>query len=164
MNQERDDGVRRRDFSKDGRNGNSGMKTLKLKSQLADLDRMRSFLKKYLKKLKISDKDYFKIELALLEICVNIIRYAYPQSIGDILIKAWHNEGKMFFEIRDSGVPFDPRKLKTPDIEESIRKEQTGGLGVFLSRSLMDGFDYKREDDQNVLTIYKNMKEAGISL
>jgi anti-sigma regulatory factor (Ser/Thr protein kinase) len=155
--------VRGRDFSEESGNGNSRMKTLKIKSQLVELDRMRSFLKKYLKGLKISDKDYFKIELALLEICVNIIRYAYPQSNGDILIKAWNDERKMFFEIRDSGVPFDPRKLKTPDIEESIRKEQTGGLGVFLSRSLMDGFDYKREDDQNVLTIYKNIKEAEAS-
>jgi anti-sigma regulatory factor (Ser/Thr protein kinase) len=155
--------VRRRDFSEESGNGNSRMKTLKIKSQLVELDRMRSFLKKHLKGLKISDKDYFKIELALLEICVNIIRYAYPQRNGDILIKVWHDEGKMFFEIRDSGVPFDPRKLKTPDIDESIRKEQTGGLGVFLSRTLMDGFDYKREDDQNVLTIYKNIKEAEAS-
>lgn len=155
--------MRRRDFSEESGNCNSRMKTLKIKSQLVELDRMRSFLKEHLKGLKISDKDYFKIELALLEICVNIIRYAYPQSNGDILIKAWHDEGKMFFEIRDSGVPFDPRKLKTPDIDESIRKEQTGGLGVFLSRTLMDGFDYKREDDQNVLTIYKNIKEAEAS-
>jgi anti-sigma regulatory factor (Ser/Thr protein kinase) len=152
--------VRGRDYTEEPGNGNSRMKTLKLKSQLAELDRMRSFLKKYLKGLKISDKDYFKIELALLEICVNIIRYAYPQSNGDILIKAWQDEGKMFFEIRDSGVPFDPRKLKTPDIEDSIRKEQTGGLGVFLSRTLMDGFDYKRENEQNILTIYKNIKQA----
>ncbi|MGD8536399.1 MAG: ATP-binding protein [Candidatus Aminicenantes bacterium] len=152
--------MRGRDYTEEPGNGNSRMKTLKLKSQLAELDRMRSFLKKYLKGLKISDKDYFKIELALLEICVNIIRYAYPQSNGDILIKAWQDEGKMFFEIRDSGVPFDPRKLKTPDIEDSIRKEQTGGLGVFLSRTLMDGFDYKRENEQNILTIYKNIKQA----
>ncbi len=150
-------------YSEEPGNGNSRMKTLKIKSQLTELDRMRSFLKEYLKKLQLSDKDYFKIELALLEICVNIIRYAYPQNTGDILIKAWHDEGKMFFEIRDSGVPFDPRKLKTPDIEESIRKEQTGGLGVYLSRSLMDGFDYKREDDENVLTIYKNIKLAEAS-
>lgn len=155
--------MRRRDFHEGIDSGNSRMKTLKIKSQLADLDRMRSFLKKHLRGLRVSDKDYFKIELALLEICVNIIRYAYPQSNGDILIKAWHDEGKMFFEIRDKGIPFDPRKLKTPDIEESIRKEQTGGLGVFLSRTLMDGFNYKREDDQNVLTIYKNIKEAEAS-
>lgn len=142
---------------------NPRMKTLKIKSQLAELDRMRNFLKKYLKRLKISDKNFFKIELAVIEICVNIIRYAYPDSNGDILIKAWHDTEKMYLEIRDDGVPFDPRKLKSPDIEDIIKKEQTGGLGVFLSRSLMDGFDYKREGNQNVLTIYKDLKEAEAS-
>ena len=133
---------------------NPRMKTLKIRSELSELDSMRNFLKECLDGLEISDKDYFKIELALLEICVNIMRYAYPQSNGDIEIKSWQDERKMFFEIRDSGVPFDPRKLKEPDIEESIKKEQTGGLGVFLSRKLMDGFDYRRENDQNILTIY----------
>jgi len=143
---------------------NPGMKTLKIKSELTELDRMRRFLKEYLDGLKISDKDYFKIELALLEICVNIIRYAYPQSYGDIQIKVWQDEGKMYIEIKDKGVPFDPRKLESPDIDDIIRKEETGGLGVFLSRSLMDGFDYKRENDHNVLTIYKNIKGAGASI
>ena len=140
------------------------MKTLTFKSELAELDRMRSFLKEYLDGLKISDKDYFKIELALLEICVNIIRYAYPQSNGDIQIKVWQDEGKMYIEIRDKGVPFDPRKLESPDIDDIIRKEETGGLGVFLSRSLMDGFDYKRKNDHNILTIYKNIKGAEASI
>lgn len=140
------------------------MKTLTIKSEFAELDRMRNFLKEYLDGLKISDKDYFKIELALLEICVNIIRYAYPQSNGDIQVKVWQDEGKMYIEIRDKGVPFDPRKLESPDIDDIIRKEETGGLGVFLSRSLMDGFDYKRENDHNVLTIYKNIKGAEASI
>lgn len=120
-------------------------------------------MKDSLKGLNVSDKDYFKIELALLEICVNIIRYAYPQNNGDIMIKTWCEEEKMFLEIRDNGVPFDPRELDDPDIDENIRKEQTGGLGIFLSRSLMDGFDYKREDNQNVLTIYKNIKDTETS-
>jgi anti-sigma regulatory factor (Ser/Thr protein kinase) len=31
-----------------------------------------------------------------------------------------------------------------------------GGLGIFLARKLMDGFLYRREDDQNVLVMYKN--------
>jgi anti-sigma regulatory factor (Ser/Thr protein kinase) len=139
------------------------MNTIKIKCDLAELDKMRNFLKDSLEGLNVSDKDYFKIELALLEICVNIIRYAYPQNNGDIMVKAWCEEGKMFIEIRDNGVPFDPRKLKAPDIDEKIKKEQTGGLGVFLSRSLMDGFDYKREDNQNVLTIYKSIKDAATS-
>lgn len=140
------------------------METLKISSDLAELDKMRSFLKETLEGLGISDKDYFKIELALLEICINIIMYAYPNDKGEIFLKVWQNEGKMFLEIRDWGIPFDPRKLEEPDIREIIRSEKRGGLGVFLSRKLMDGFDYKREKDQNVLTIYKKIKEAEASL
>ncbi len=139
------------------------MNTLKIASDLAELDRMRAFLKKSFEGLSISDKDYFKIELALLEICVNIIRYAYPGDKGEIFLKIWQSKEKMFMEIRDWGVPFDPRGLKEPDIQEIIRSEKKGGLGVFLSRKLMDGFDYKREKDQNVLTIYKTIKEVQAS-
>lgn len=140
------------------------MNTLKIASDLAELDKMRTFLKKSLEGLSVSDKDSFKIELALLEICVNIIRYAYPNEKGEIFLKIWLDEGKMFLEIRDWGVPFDPRGLEEPDIKEIIKSEKRGGLGVFLSRKLMDGFDYKREEDQNVLTIYKTIKEARASL
>ncbi len=139
------------------------MNTLKIASDLAELDRMRAFLKKSFEGLSVSDKVYFKIELALLEICVNIIRYAYPDDKGEIFLKIWRSEEKMFLEIRDWGVPFDPRRLKEPDIREIIKSEKKGGLGVFLSRKLVDGFDYKREKDQNVLTIYKTIKEAQAS-
>jgi anti-sigma regulatory factor (Ser/Thr protein kinase) len=132
-------------------------------SDLAELDKMRAFLRENLEGLSVSDKDYFKIELALLEICVNIIRYAYPNDKGEIFLKIWLDEGKMFLEIRDWGVPFDPRRLEEPDIQEIIKSEKKGGFGVFLSRKLVDGFDYKREKDQNVLTIYKTIKETQAS-
>jgi anti-sigma regulatory factor (Ser/Thr protein kinase) len=141
----------------------SRARTLKMENDLADLDKIRDFLKKNLSGLNISDKDYFKIELSLLEICINIIRYAYPLKQGKILLKTWQDDEKIFFEIRDSGIPFDPRTLKKPDIKEIIRSEKKGGLGVFLSRSFMDGFDYRRENDQNVLTIYKIIKAAEAS-
>jgi anti-sigma regulatory factor (Ser/Thr protein kinase) len=140
------------------------MNKLKIDSNLAELEKMRAFLRESFEGLNVSDKDYFKIELALLEICINIIRYAYPNDKGQIFLKIWQSEGKMFLEIRDWGVPFDPRELKEPDIQEIIESEKKGGLGVFLSRKLMDGFDYKREKDQNVLTIYKSIKEAEASL
>ena len=136
------------------------MNSLKITSDLAELDKVRDFLKETLQHLNISDKDYFKIELSLLEVCINIILYAYPLEKGDILLKAWRQEGKMFLEIRDSGIPFDPRKLEEPNIEEIIRQERKGGWGVFISRTFMDGFDYKREDDQNVLVIYKQIEKT----
>jgi len=139
------------------------MDELKVKNDMAEVDRIRIFLKENLKESNLSDKDFYRIEVSLLEIVLNIIRYAYPDEEGDILIKTWQKEDKIFFEIRDNGIPFDPRKVELPDIKELIRNEKVGGLGIFLSRKLMDGFEYKRESNQNILTMYKKVEKAKLS-
>jgi len=77
----------------------------------------------------------------------------------DIVLKIWEQEKKIYFEIRDWGIPFDPRDAKEPDIQEMINQGQTGGLGIFLSRQLMNGFEYRREDEQNVLVMHKTIQE-----
>lgn len=136
------------------------MNCLSIQNDLSELEKVRDFLKKNLKGLKISEKDYYKIELSLLEICINIIRYAYPQDKGEIILKTWQEEGNVFLEVRDRGIPFDPRKRKIPDLKEILSSEEKGGLGILLSRRLMDGFDYKRENNENILTMYKKIKKA----
>jgi serine/threonine-protein kinase RsbW len=142
------------------RRKNQDMKSLKIRSQLSEVDKVRAFLQDALQDLNLSDKAYYIIELSLLEICVNIIRYAYPQEKGDILLKTWDEQGKLFFEIKDNGVPFDPTQSEAPDIEEMIKNARRGGLGIFLARKLMDGFDYRRENDQNVLVMYKKIRKT----
>jgi len=135
------------------------MKTLKVHSTLSELNKIRAFIQTNLQVHNISEQDYYIIELSLLEICINIIRYAYPEDDeqGEIILKTWQVDNKIFLEIRDSGTPFDPRFLKKPDIEEIMKSGQKGGLGVFLTKRLMDGLDYRRENEQNILTIYKTI-------
>jgi anti-sigma regulatory factor (Ser/Thr protein kinase) len=139
------------------------MKTLRVKSEWTEVEKIRSFLRKSLKGLDISDSDYYQIELSLLEICINIIMYAYPEDTGDISFSTWQQEGKVFFEIRDWGIPFDPRTVEEPDLIENMKNKIKGGLGIFLSRRFMHGFDYKRENNQNILTMYKKLKEVKAS-
>ncbi len=134
------------------------MKVLKVKSELDQLEKIRSFLKENLNVFRLSEEEYFKIELALVEICTNIVRYAYPEGDGHILIKTWHEDSTIYLEIRDNGVPFDPTRFKDWDIEEIITKEHKGGLGIFLARKLMDGFSYRRQNDQNILTMHKKAR------
>ncbi len=105
--------------------------------------------------MNLSDENYYIIELSLLEICINIIRYAYPEMKGEIHLKTWQEKDRVFLEIRDSGIAFDPCNAKKPDINEIMESGKKGGLGVFLTRKLMDGFKYQRENDQNILTLYK---------
>ena len=131
------------------------MNTITVQSELRELDKVRAFLKKNLADLDLGEEDIYKVELSLVEMCSNIMRYAYSQDRGEIIVSAWHEEGKFYLEVRDRGVPFDPRQVKRPTLEEMIGREQMGGLGIFLARKLMDGFVYRREDDQNVLVMYK---------
>lgn len=131
------------------------MKTLKVASDLSELNKIRAFLKNNLQALKLSDEDYYIIELSLLEICINIIRYAYPEEKGEISLKTWQEPKKIFLEIRDNGIPFDPRTTKKPDLEDIMQSGKKGGLGVFLARKLMNGFEYHRKDEQNILVIHK---------
>jgi len=132
------------------------MNTLKVKSELSELEKVRSFLKQTLVGKNVSEKDYYIMELSLVEVCVNIIKYAYPKRKGYIYLKSWIEKNKIFFEIKDHGIPLDPRRIQKPDISEIIEKQKKGGLGVFLIRKLMNNVDYDRKDGQNILIMTKS--------
>lgn len=131
------------------------MEQLIIESKLSELDKVRNFLRKNLLSSTISEEEYFTIELSLIEICTNIVRYAYPEKKDKIFLKTWKEKENFFLEIRDNGIPFDPRKAKKPDIKKILKTEQVGGLGILISRKFMDGFDYKRTHNQNILIISK---------
>jgi len=134
------------------------MESLTIAAELAEIDRAREFLRNSLRGLALSEEEFFKVDLALVEICTNIILYAYPEKRGEIQIDTWLDNDRIYLEIRDRGIPFDPSRTKKPDIEDIIRAGQKGGLGIYLSRTFMDGFDYKRRKGENVLTLMKKIK------
>ena len=101
------------------------------------------------------DKRVQEIELAVEEALVNIINYAYPdKDNGDVEIKCdLEGQGKLIIEIRDSGVPFDVGAQSDPDLDANIAERKIGGLGIFLIRKMADEMQYKREGEENVLTL-----------
>ena len=138
-------------------------KELKVRADLAEIDRVRAFLKRSLAGLTLSEDDGMKVELSLHEIFVNIALYAYPQGGGDMALRIWSRDRTLFLEFRDRGVPFDPGNRPSPDLEENLRRGHRGGLGIFLFKTLMDGYDYRREGDENILTVYKAIAPAPAS-
>jgi anti-sigma regulatory factor (Ser/Thr protein kinase) len=134
------------------------MESLTIAAQLAEIDRAREFLRNSVRGLALSEEEFFKLDLSLVEMCTNIILYAYPEEKGEIQIDFWLDSDRMYLEIRDSGIPFDPSQAQKPDIDDIIRAGQKGGLGIYLSRTFMDGFDYQRRKGQNVLTLMKKVK------
>ena len=140
------------------------MGELRVKAGLGAMDRVRAFLQDSLRGIDLAEEDYFKIELSLHEIAINIILYAYPAEKGDLVLRTWFEGGKVYFEFRDTGISFDPRQTMPPDIQEKIRKGKRGGFGIYLFKTLMDGFEYKREPGQNVLIVFKTLPSAENSV
>lgn len=101
------------------------------------------------------------LNLALEEAVVNVMHYAYPkEQVGNILIEAYADENRIKFVITDNGIPFDPTATDTePDVTAGIEDRTIGGLGIYLVTHLMDQVEYKREDDNNILTLVKNLNK-----
>jgi serine/threonine-protein kinase RsbW len=133
-------------------------KALVVPAALGECERIRRFLREVLRDLGLGEEDEFKVELAVHEICVNISMYAYPpRRSGDLALRVWREDGRLVIEIRDRGIPFDPAQKPSPDLMARIRHGKRGGLGVFFFKTLMDGFAYRRDGDENVLTVFKTI-------
>jgi len=133
------------------------VKTLAITADLFRIDDVRRFLRDHLAPAALSEQDFFKIELAVVEICVNIIRYAYPKKRGSISLFLKEGRRRVIVEIRDSGVPFDPCSAPKPDIKKIIAAGRKGGLVIYLTLQLMDACSYRREGGQNVLVMTKKI-------
>lgn len=134
------------------------VRELTVPAVLEEVDRIRGFLRDYLRFLAVTEEEALPIELSLHEISVNIAMYAYPAgAAGDLSVRLWREDGSVFIEIRDRGIPFDPASKPDPDLLPKARRGQGGGLGVYFFKTLMDGFTYRREAGENILTIFKKI-------
>jgi serine/threonine-protein kinase RsbW len=129
--------------------------SIRLAAVLGEIDRARAFLRDTVAGVAFSEEDLFRLELALSEICINIVRYAYPEAPGEMAIRVWDDGAAVYVEFADEGKPFDPRTTPEPTLETMMRGERKGGLGIYLARKLSDSFDYRRDDGRNIVTISK---------
>ena len=102
-------------------------------------------------------KTRMHMDLAAEEIFVNIANYAYAPDKGNATVRAEVSGDPVTVTITfiDSGVPFDPLKKADPDTTLSADERAIGGLGVFLTKKLMDDVSYEYRDGQNILSIKK---------
>ena len=106
------------------------------------------------------------INLALEEAVTNVMLYAYPNSSGKVVVefsKAVSIQPSavsiqyLVFTITDSGIPFDPTQKPEVDISLSAEEREIGGLGIHLVRQIMDEVKYERKNNQNILTLVKQL-------
>ena len=133
-------------------------KTLILKNDLSEIQRLAKTIAKFGKKHHLSDRVIYHINLALEEVVTNIISYAYEDNNEHhIIVHIGLKDNQLILEVKDDGKLFNPLEVPTPDIDTPLEERQVGGLGIYLVHSSMDTLEYKREQGKNILAMKKNI-------
>ncbi len=133
--------------------------TKTFKAQTQELSNVQKFIEDELKKHDYTKKSINETLLISEEIFVNIAKYAYSNNDGECKIIITFDKADNFIcTFEDSGIPFDPLKEQEPDLSVSSKERKVGGLGVYLSKKIMDDITYEYKNNKNVLTIVKKMK------
>ncbi len=133
------------------------MKDITVDATLDNLEVVQNFVSEELESQGCSMKVMMQIEIAVEEIYVNIVHYAYNPEIGKATIRCevTDNPMQVIIQFMDSGVPFDPLAKEDADITLSAEEREIGGLGIFMVKKSMDEVSYEYKEGKNVLTIRK---------
>ena len=103
-------------------------------------------------------KELFAIRLVCDELVVNVVDYAYPDDANGYLdVDIKKDESMITIQFRDGGTPFNPLEREMPDTTQPLEDRRIGGLGIFLVIKKMDEVTYEYVNNENVLTIKKNI-------
>lgn len=104
-------------------------------------------------------KTRMQLDLAVEEIFINICSYAYAPDVGDaeIRVRSMEEPAAVVMVFSDWGVPYNPLEKEDPDVTVLASERQVGGLGIFLTKKVMDELRYEYRDGKNLLTLVKRL-------
>lgn len=134
------------------------MHELKLPCEKNRLGDLRTFLTRVLSSFGLSGVIQNQLILAVEEVCANLIIHSHGCNPQDqILLRVHAPEGKIVFEIFDSGQAFNILEYEAPSLTDVIKEKRKGGLGILLVRKIMDNIEFETKNSQNMCRLVKKL-------
>lgn len=132
---------------------------LVIEAEKENLDRVTAFVYSRLETACCPPKAKMQIGVAVGEIFVNIASYAYAPGKGYAAVRVELSDHPVTATITfiDHGTPCDPLLREDPDVTLPVDAREIGGLGIFLTKKLMDDMQYAYRDGRNILTLKKKL-------
>lgn len=130
-----------------------------LSAELESLPLFREMIKTASLNSGLSNEDVYDVQLAVDEICTNIITHGYEgMDPGSIILRAGWGRDAFTVMITDFGHPFEPTEPPPPDTEAPMEEREEGGLGLFFVFMSVDDLRYESSPTGNVTTLVKKRK------
>ena len=131
--------------------------TFRLLNNTDEMARLELAVEEFGEAQQWSEQMSYHIKLALEEVVMNVISYAYEDSgQHEFEVRLKSDDEGVVIDVIDDGKPFDPlHEAAEPDVDATLEERHIGGLGVFFVKTLMDHVEYRREENRNQLTLTK---------
>lgn len=132
---------------------------LELEATDENLSAVQSFVEQLLTDAGCPLKTQMEISVAVEEIFINIAHYAYAPEKGTarVCVELCGDSGTVTITFADHGAPYDPLARPDPNVTLPAEERGIGGLGVYLTKQLMDEVAYTYANGQNILTMKKKL-------
>lgn len=134
---------------------------IKVAPSIDSIDYVVNFVGDFLNTENCPKKEMWKILNAVDELFGNIVRYS--KTAESINVCCWKNESRQCFQVRisDNGIPFNPLLVEEPILSSNVSERAIGGLGIFISKKLVDSMIYEYQNNRNILVISKEIREVS---
>jgi phosphoserine phosphatase RsbU/P len=130
-----------------------------LKNRLAEIARLGERLSEFAAAHQLAPSVLYDLNVALEEAVTNIISHGYSDHREhEILVRIRVESGEVIAEVKDDAEAFNPLTTPDADVTTPLDERTVGGLGIHLMRKLMDGIEYQRLEDGNLLIMKKNIE------
>jgi serine/threonine-protein kinase RsbW len=138
------------------KNHMSNLVTLRVAADVTQLTAIRAFVEQQAQALGVDAETIYDLTLAVNEAATNIVIHGYRRQPGEIEIALRRQGDAIEIRLRDQARLFDPTRVPAPDLTLPLHKRPLGGMGVHVTRQIMDAIRYRvTPDGGNELTLVK---------
>jgi serine/threonine-protein kinase RsbW len=134
----------------------SNVISLRVAADVAQLATIRAFVEQQARALDVDAAAIDDLVLAVNEVATNIVVHGYHSQPGAIEIELRQLGAAIEIRLRDQAPLFDPTRVPTPDLTLSLHTRPLGGMGVHVTRQVVDAMHYRvTPEGGNELTLVK---------
>ena len=121
----------------------SNVVSLRVAADVAQLATIRAFVEQQAHALGVDASEIYDLILAVNEVATNIVVHGYRNQPGVIEIDLRRQGEAIEIRLRDQAPLFDPTGVPVPDLTLPLQKRPLGGMGVHVTRQIMDAVRYR---------------------
>jgi serine/threonine-protein kinase RsbW len=115
------------------------------------------FVEKFTKENCLGEELTLMLQFVIEEMFINMVRYN-SESKNDVTIQFRVEGNELLVTLIDHDVHyFDPRDRPPVDVTRPVEERMPGGLGIHLTRQMMDDIRYEYVDRTSKITLVKRL-------